>query len=226
MRNIHNGLQGGRGRKDWGPDQQHRHNPTKKNAIAFELLERAEACRLNHRYSEGKGALPLSTAIRRKTRPSSDSASRLIVILPMSNLDVHPTISLYSLWHNSSKTSFRRRSVTRKNEDHAIDYAETLEKKAGVAVSTDEDEVTGDDESGPSDGGGKGAGGDDDLGDDNVGGLATKAGFKNQVQQGACESHQAVWKRKAVGPFFHSVTSISAKSHPKTVSCHWSLGAP
>lgn len=43
MRNIHNGTQDGRGRKDWGPDEQHRDNPSKKNAIAFELLEHAQS---------------------------------------------------------------------------------------------------------------------------------------------------------------------------------------
>lgn len=56
MRNIHNGMQDGRGRKDWGPDEQHRDNPTRKNAIAFELLEMAETLGLLTR-SERKGKL-------------------------------------------------------------------------------------------------------------------------------------------------------------------------
>ena len=56
MRNIHNGMQDGRGRKDWGPDEQHRDNPTRKNAIAFELLEMAETLHLITR-SDRKGKL-------------------------------------------------------------------------------------------------------------------------------------------------------------------------
>ena len=56
MRNIHNGMQDGRGRKDWGPDEQHRDNPSRKNAIAFHLLELAEDKGLITR-SDRKGKL-------------------------------------------------------------------------------------------------------------------------------------------------------------------------
>ncbi len=48
MRNIHDGVQEGVGRKPWGPDEQHRDNPTKKNAIAFSLARASGATRANH----------------------------------------------------------------------------------------------------------------------------------------------------------------------------------
>lgn len=166
MRNIHNGAQGGRGRKDWGPDEQHRDNPTKKNAIAFALLELAEAAGLIT-SSQRKNTL---TTLQRYVEKDA-----LRAILKADDSDPanvkfsRPKAEFNKLLKQIIEDLISKEISSRKNEDLVAKYAETLEGRAGVKPADEDDEGDGDD-AGPGDGSspgdGDGDGDEDDDGDE------------------------------------------------------------
>jgi hypothetical protein len=220
MRNIHNGLQGGRGRKDWGPDEQHRDNPTKKNAIAFELLERAEAAGLIT-ATQRKGSL--TTLQRYVEKPALRAILQADDSDPANVKFGRSTGVFDKLLAQLIKDLLSKEISSRKNEDHAIAYAETLESNAGVQAATDEDETVDDDGVGPSSGGERGDGGDDDVGDDEGGEPRPKPLTKVKSNRQLAKAIRQSGNEKLAN-LFHSVTSINAKSHPLLIAIGvWAL---
>ena len=106
---------------------------------------------------------------------------------------------------------------SRKNEDHAIAYAVTLESNAGVKTSVDEGEDAGDDESNPSGVGGSGDGDDDNGGDDKADGPRPKPLTKVKSNRQLARAIKQSGNEKLID-LFHSITSISAKSHPLLIA--------
>ncbi len=137
MRNIHNGMQDGRGRKDWGPDEQHRDNPTRKNAIAFELLEMAETLELITR-SDRKGKL--TTLQRFAEKPTMreilgvDDSDPEHVTFRRSDADMAALLAVIINDLIAGEIN------SRANDQDIASYAAQLEESAGVAPLPDEDE--------------------------------------------------------------------------------------
>lgn len=137
MRNIHNGMQDGRGRKDWGPDEQHRDNPSRKNAIAFQLLEFAEDNGLITR-SDRKGKL--TTLQRFVEKPTmrdvfgvDDSDPEGVQFLRNSQ-DLEALIAVLVDDLHSGKIN------SRANDEDIAKYASEIEERAGVEeLEEDED---------------------------------------------------------------------------------------
>lgn len=130
MRNIHNGTQKGRGRKEWGPDEQHRDNPTKKYAIAFELLERAEHAGLIS-AGDRKGKLTTlqrfvgTDALRKVLQANDDNPKKVKFARKKVDLEKLLKQIIQDLLDEETITS-------RKNEDEIKVYAAGLEARAGV----------------------------------------------------------------------------------------------
>lgn len=159
MRNIHNGAQGGQGRKDWGPDEQHRDNPTRKNAIAFALLALAEQKRLITK-TERKGTL---TTLQRYV--GTGSARKILVADDKDPANVtfgRPKRELNKLLKVLIADLLSGAISSRMNEEEIVAYFSTLEVRAGLGGDEggDSDEDDGDD--GGHDGGEDGADQDDD----------------------------------------------------------------
>ena len=144
MANIHNKNQKGRGRREWGPDEQHRFNPTKKYAIAFDLLERAEAAgiisasdRRNRlttlqRYVEKEPIRSILKADDSNPKPGKVKFGR-------SKADLEKLIKqlVKDLLTEDDEFSIS----SRKNESDIVAYAAALEERAGVSpISQDDDE--------------------------------------------------------------------------------------
>ncbi|ABC63737.1 hypothetical protein ELI_08225 [Erythrobacter litoralis HTCC2594] len=139
MRNIHNGMQDGRGRKDWGPDEQHRDNPTRKNAIAFELLEMAETQGLISR-SERKGKL--TTLQRFVEKPTMrevlgvDDSDPENVTFRRSDADMAALLQVIVDDLLSGEIN------SRSNDSDIAKYAATIEEEADVGPLAEEDDAT------------------------------------------------------------------------------------
>lgn len=156
MRNIHNGTQKGRGRKEWGPDEQHRDNPTKKYAIAFELLERAEHEGLIS-TADRKGKLTTlqrfvgTDPLRRVLQANDENPKKVKFARKKPELEKLLKQIIADLLDEEMITS-------RKNEDEIKVYAAELEARAGVKPvggdagdHTDEDDESDDEDYGNSD---------------------------------------------------------------------------
>lgn len=141
MRNIHNGMQDGRGRKDWGPDEQHRDNPTRKNAIAFALLEMAEAQGLISR-SDRKGKL--TTLQRFVEKPimkeilGADDSSPSDVTFERNEDDLIAILSVLIEDLISGEIN------SRANDEDIAKYASEIEEKAGVDELPEDDDENND----------------------------------------------------------------------------------
>jgi hypothetical protein len=145
MRNIHNGTQKGRGRKEWGPDEQHRDNPSKKYAIAFELLERAEDAGLIS-TADRKGKLTTlqrfvgTDALRKILKANDDNPKKVKFSRKKSDLEKLLKQLIEDLVEEDKITS-------RKNEGEIKAYAAELEARAGVRPLGSDGEQETDDES-------------------------------------------------------------------------------
>jgi hypothetical protein len=145
MRNIHNGTQKGRGRKEWGPDEQHRDNPTKKYAIAFELLERAEDAGLIS-AADRKGKLTTlqrfvgADALRKILQANDENPNKVKFARKKADLEKLLKQIIEDLLDEETITS-------RKNEDEIKEYAAELEARAGVKPVGGEGEQEADGES-------------------------------------------------------------------------------
>lgn len=219
MRNIHNGLQGGRGRKDWGPDEQHRDNPTRKNAIAFELLERAEAAGLIT-GTQRKGSL--TTLQRYVEKPALRTILQVDDSDPADVKFGRSPEDFDKLLAQLIKDLLCKEISSRKNEDHATTYADSLESNAGVKTPTDDDDADEGDLN-PSGDGGSGDGGDDSVGDDQGGQPRPKPLTKVKSNRQLAKAIKQSGNEKLLD-LFHSITSISAKSHPLLIAIGvWAL---
>lgn len=129
IRNIHNGMQDGRGRKDWGPDEQHRDNPSRKNAIAFQLLEFAEEKSLITR-SDRKGKL--TTLQRFVEKPTMrdvlgvDDSDPENVRFRRDDHDLDALVSVFVEDLLSGEIN------SRANDEDIAKYASEIEERAGV----------------------------------------------------------------------------------------------
>lgn len=142
MRNIHNGMQDGRGRKDWGPDEQHRDNPTRKNAIAFELLEIAEALGLLSR-SERKGKL--TTLQRFVEKPTMREVLGVDDTDPENVTFRRSDDDLAALLHVIVDHLLSGEINSRANDEDIAKYAASIEEEADVGTIPDEDRDRGPD---------------------------------------------------------------------------------
>ncbi|MES2290434.1 MAG: hypothetical protein V4530_11915 [Pseudomonadota bacterium] len=219
MRNIHNGTQGGRGRKDWGPDEQHRDNPTRKNAIAFELLEQAEAAGLIT-SSQRKGSL--TTLQRYVEKPAlrqilqADDSDPANVKFGRSKADFDKL--LRKLIENLISGVIS----SRKNESQVVEYAETLESAAGVEP-IDEDEPTNGDDS-EDEGDTVSDSPDEDDGDEEEDDKPRpKPPTKVKRNRDLAKAIQNLGSDKLAN-LYHSITTINAKTHPQLVAVGiWAL---
>ena len=212
MRNIHNGAQGGRGRKDWGPDEQHRDNPTKKNAIAFALLERAEAAGLIT-SSQRKGNL---TTLQRYVE--KDALKAILKADDSDPADVkfsRPKAEFEKLLKQIIEDLVAKEISSRKNEALVTKYAETLEDRAGVKPADEDDEGDGDgDDTGP---GGGSSPGDGDEDDDEEDKPRHKPPTKIKLNKELTKAIKKTGNDKLAN-LYHSITSVSAKSHPQLIA--------
>lgn len=130
MQNIHNGAQEGRGRKDWGPDEQHRDNPTRKNAIAFDLLERAQRAGLISK-DDREGKLTTlqryvgSKHLRPVLRADDTDPGNVVYNRPDKDLTKLLRVLIRDLKDGEI--------TSRKNDTHIAAYAARLEEKAGLS---------------------------------------------------------------------------------------------
>ena len=219
MRNIHNGAQGGRGRKDWGPDEQHRDNPTRKNAIAFELLERAEAAGLVT-SSQRKGSL--TTLQRYVEKPALRQILQANDSDPANVKFGRAKADFDNLLKQMIEDLTAGVISSRKNEGQVIEYAETLESAAGVEP-VDEDELSDADDS--EDAGDTGfdspdADGSDDEDEDRP---RPKPPTKIKRNRELVKAIEKLGSDKLAN-LYHSITIINAKTHPQLVAVGaWSL---
>lgn len=223
MRNIHNGAQGGRGRKDWGPDEQHRDNPTRKNAIAFELLERAEASGLIT-SSQRKGSL---TTLQRYVEKEA-----IRHILQADDTDP-ANVKFGRIGADFDKLLKRLIDdlisgviSSRKNEGQAIEYAETLESDAGVESADDDEPSDGDSfedagETGSGSSGAVDADGNDEDDDEEI--PRPKPSTKVKRNRELTKAIASLGSDKLAN-LYHSITSINAKTHPQLLAVGiWAL---
>lgn len=216
MRNIHNGAQGGRGRKDWGPDEQHRDNPTKKNAIAFALLELAEADGLIT-SSQRKGSL--TTLQRYVEKPALRQILQADDSDPANVKFGRAKADFSKLLKRLIEDLIAGVISSRKNESQVVEYAETLESGAGVKFVDDEDE---DDGTVPRDGGGP----DDDSvdeDDDESDKPRPKPPTKIKRNRELVKAIEDLGSDKLAN-LYHSITTVNAKTHPQLVAIGiWAL---
>jgi hypothetical protein len=211
MRNIHNGAQGGRGRKDWGPDEQHRDNPSKKNAIAFALLELAEAAGLIT-SAQRKGNL---TTLQRYVEKDALKAVLKADDGDPANVKFsRPKAEFDKLLKQIIKDLIAKEISSRKNEDLVIKYAETLEDRAGVKPAH-EDEESDDDDTGAGDGGGPSDG--DEDGDDEEDKPRHKPPTKIKPNKELTKAIRKTGNDKLAN-LYYSITSVNAKSHPQLIA--------
>ena len=211
MRNIHNGAQGGRGRKDWGPDEQHRDNPTKKNAIAFALLELAETAGLIT-SSQRKGNL--TTLQRYVEKDALKAILKADDSDPASVKFSRPKAEFDKLVKQIIEDLIAKEISSRKNEDLVIKYAETLEDRAGVEPS-DEDEESDDDDPGAGDRSGPSDGDKDD--DDEEDKPRHKPPTKIKPNKELTKAIRKTGNDKLAN-LYYSITSVNAKSHPQLIA--------
>jgi hypothetical protein len=130
MMRIHDGLQGGRGRKPWSPDQKTRFWGGQKNKLALDFLDYAEEKKFISK-EERKGKLSvaerfLSNALFReaigldKSDPEVFRRTR-----PVEEFDI-----LVGKFIDDMKTG--KKVNTRKNSGDIIDYSRTLVAESGV----------------------------------------------------------------------------------------------
>ena len=220
MRNIHNGAQGGRGRKDWGPDEQHRDNPTRKNAIAFELLEQAEARSL---ITSAQRKNTLTTLQRYVEKPALRQILQADDSDPANVKFGRAKADFEKLLRQLIKDLISKEISSRKNESHAMEYAETLESAAGVE-SVDEDEPL--DGDGSDDNGDTGSGSPeaaDGNDEEDEGTPRPKPPTKIKRNRELAKAIENVGSDKLAN-LYHSVTTINAKTHPQLVAVGvWAL---
>lgn len=217
MRNIHNGAQGGRGRKDWGPDEQHRDNPTKKNAIAFALLERAESEGLIS-SAQRKGNL---TTLQRYVEKDALRAILKVDDSDPANVKFGRRKPEFDkLLKQIIADLISKEISSRKNEDSVDEYAKTLENRAGVAPSGTDDEHdegaswSNDDEAGPSSTEGVGNAEVDNEEDvDARPKPLTKIKPNKELVKAIKDSGN-----EKLANLYHSITSVNAKSHPQLIA--------
>lgn len=231
MRNIHNGAQQGRGRKDWGPDEQHRDNPTRKNAIAFDLLERAEAKSLITRDQRSNSLTTLQRFVGSKhIRPillADDSDPSFVKYgRPEKELLKINRVLMQDLKSGAISS--------RQNDKQIQAYAAQLEQRAGLA-KPGVNGTPGNDsgvEAQPGDpkpynvGGKPTAGGgsrpdphpDDDRGDDQSEVVVTrpKPLAKIKAQRDLAAAIEESGNHK-LASLYHSVVRVSAKDHTPLV---------
>lgn len=220
IRNIHNGAQGGRGRKDWGPDEQHRDHPSKKNAIAFALLELAEAAGLIT-SSQRNGRLTTlqryveKPALRQILQADDSDPANVKFGRAKSDFD--------KLLKKLIKDLISGAISSRKNESHVTEYAETLESGAGVKQAEDDDddsEVDGNTSLGPPDDD------DDDHDEDNddeTDKPRPKPPTKIKRNRELVKAIEDLGSDKLAN-LYHSITTINAKTHPQLVAIGiWAL---
>jgi hypothetical protein len=212
MRNIHNGAQGGRGRKDWGPDEQHRDNPTRKNAIAFELLERAEAADL---ITSSQRTGSLTTLQRYVEKPALRQILQTDDSDPANVKFGRAKAYFDKLLKQLIEDLIAGVISSRKNESQVTEYAETLESAAGVIPIDEDDEGDGDD-TGPGDGGGPGDG-DVDEDDDEDDKPRPKPLTKIKPDKELTKTIKKTGNDKLAN-LYHSITSVNARSHPQLIA--------
>lgn len=220
MRNIHNGAQGGRGRKDWGPDEQHRDNPTRKNAIAFELLERAEAAGLIT-SSQRKGSL--TTLQRYVEKPAlreilqADDGDPANVKFGRAKADFDKLLKRLIEDLIAGKIS------SRKNESQVVDYAITLEEAAGVQPVGGEELSDPSDSEDVTDTGSGSPDGDDGGDEDDDDTPRPKPPTKIKRNRDLWKAIENLGSDKLAN-LYHSITSVNAKTNPQLVAVGtWSL---
>jgi hypothetical protein len=211
MRNIHNGAQGGRGRKDWGPDEQHRDNPTRKNAIAFELLERAEAADL---ITSSQRRNTLTTLQRYVEKPALREILQADDTDPANVKFGRAKADFDKLLKRLIEDLIAGVISSRKNEDQVVEYAKNLEHAAGLEPVDEEDEGEGDDTtlidgSGPSDG--------DQDEDEEVDKPQHKPPTKIKPNKDLTRAIKKIGNDKLAN-LYYSITSVNAKSHPQLIA--------
>ncbi len=218
MRNIHNGAQGGQGRKDWGPDEQHRDHPTRKNAIAFALLERAEEKGYLTK-AKRKGTLTtlqrfVGTSVAREILEADDS-DPASVIFGRRKSELNKILKVLIADLLSGRIS------SRKNEDDIIAYFDGLEARAGIAKaaaddvneSPDDDDLSAHDASKD----------DGEEGDDEPSVRPTRAPTKIRRQSGLAEAINRSKNSKLID-LYTSLGRVPASTNPQliAVGC-WAL---
>tara|TARA_R110002072_G_scaffold38314_4_gene110892 strand:+ start:3540 stop:4856 length:1317 start_codon:yes stop_codon:yes gene_type:complete len=221
MANIHNRNQKGRGRREWGPDEQHRFNPTKKYAIAFDLLEIAEA---------GGLITPGERRNRLTTLQRFVGTDALKTILKADDSNPRPgkvkfgrsKADLEKLLKQLIADLLGEEEITsRKNDKEIQDYAGTLEERAGVkpVEEAEEDDETGDDE----DTDDEDSGGEEDDEEDDDDAPPPKKPHRIKSDK---DLKKAIAKSKndKLIDLYKSVTTVSARANPQliAVGC-WSL---
>jgi hypothetical protein len=222
MRNIHNGAQGGQGRKDWGPDEQHRDNPTKKNAIAFSLLELAEQKGLITK-TQRKGTLTtlqryVGTASARKILEADDK-DPADVVFSRAKRDFDRLLKTLIADLISNEIS------SRKNEQEILAYFSMLETRAGLVANNDKDDTENRDEGDGKEGAGKRAEADDGGEDEDDGPADRPAPAPTKIRR-----HKALAaainrsKNPKLIDLYASLTKVPAKTNPQliAVGC-WAL---
>lgn len=215
MRNIHNGTQGGQGRKDWGPDEQHRDNPTKKNAVAFALLELAEA-KGYITTTERKGTL--TTLQRYVGKPDArkilgaDDSDPAEVKFGRRKRELNKLLKLLIADLLDGTIS------SRKNEDEIVEYLATLEARAGLEEEGDDDDDEGG-EGGGGEGGGGGDGDDDDDDDDEDEPADKPARPPSKIKRsGALAKAVNRSKNAKLIELYKSLTQVSAKTNTQLIA--------
>ena len=210
MRNIHNGAQGGRGRKDWGPDEQHRDNPTKKNAIAFALLELAESAGLIT-SSQRKGSL--TTLQRYVEKPALRQILQADDNDPANVKFGRPKADFGLLLKRLIDDLIAGVISSRKNESQVTEYAENLESEAGIRAIDKADLGDGDD-SEHGDGSASGGADEDEHEDDKP---RPKPLTKIKPDRELTKAIKKTGNDKLAN-LYHSITSVNAKSHPQLIA--------
>jgi hypothetical protein len=212
MRNIHDGVQDGVGRKPWGPDEQHRDNPTRKNAIAFTLLEMAEEAGLITKSQRGGKLTTLqryvgNPAIRDILLANDDDPANVV----FGRTDA----AMEKLLARLIDDLLSRNISSRHNEDEIIEYARSLEENAGVTDADNEEPESGEDAE-PDDN-------DDDEADDGPAPppppAPTKVRWNSNLQLAINNSENQKLIR-----LYRSITTVSARTHTQLVAVgSWSL---
>lgn len=231
MRNIHNGTQGGQGRKDWGPDEQHRDKPTRKNAIAFSLLEIGEKRGLLT-SAQRKGTLTtlqrfVGTAAGRALL-GADDTDPATVTFTRKKSELNKIINVIMTDLIAGDIS------SRKNERDILNYFATLLDRAAITEAKAEDDDQSGGGAGASGGGYTGGGGagateggdeDEDRYDDGSGDAEPPARSPTKIKRDrelAAAINQS-GNAKLVS-LYHSLTKVPAKTNPEliAVGC-WAL---
>jgi len=224
MANIHNRNQKGRGRKEWGPDEQHRFNPTKKYAIAFDLLERAEAIGLIT-ASDRQGRVTTlqrfvgTDAIKAILKADDSNPQPGKVKFRRSKADFEKLLRLLI-----TDLLGEKRITSRKNETEILEYASTLEERAGVAASehADPEEEDPEKEKDTESSGG------DHTGEskDNLDGKSSPTPnqpFRIKQDKALTSAINSSGNDKLIN-LYHSLRIVSARKHPQLVAVGcWSL---